>query len=172
MGMFDWEEGLIPLVQSPGDNAPTPAMRQMECFLRIGCCQKIWHQDPGYLDPEGVYNGPNLVFITSSSLREIDGTEMMPLGVRKRVPFETLFWRPFAKGHWFWHTIDREVLFSHKKGWKQYPWLWKVPKWYRSEKRVLFVAIVPQGHCFGTLFSLSVQTDNITKWINIIKLSG
>ncbi len=26
MGMFDWEEGLIPLAQSPGGNAPTQAI--------------------------------------------------------------------------------------------------------------------------------------------------
>ena len=45
-----------------------------------------------------------------------------------------------------------------------------MPKWYPytcrgailegkkrpSEKRVLFVAIAPQGYCFGTLFSVSV----------------
>ena len=26
MGMFDWEEGLIPLAQSPGGSAPTQAI--------------------------------------------------------------------------------------------------------------------------------------------------
>ncbi len=63
------------------------------------------------------------------------------ISVRNLAPLRVLFWNPTNRG----------VLLSRKKGWQT--WLLREKRHPSQKGCYYFVAIAPQGHCFGTLFS-------------------
>ena len=82
------------------------------------------------------------------TLKKISGTKMVPQGhrliVHKTVPFGAPFWCHFPKGALL---SAGTTSFWCLRGTKIVPFL---------SKKAPFFKMVPQGHCFSTLFSLSV----------------